>query len=126
MRYNKALAERDREIKRQRKIDEEIQERMSEIDRRIESRNAVMPIIQNIIWRKEHEELISKKDEVKNKLVGTLPYKLWIVCWDLLNDDYWQIQADIQRGKITHDEVLQVVEKMNSIHPIVDTEYVFV
>ena len=123
MKYNKVLSERDKEIKRQRKFDEDVTQKIAEIDRRIESRNTVMPIIQNIVWRKEHEELINKKDEIKNKLVGTLPYKLWIVCWDLLNDDYYQIEADMQRGKVTINEVKEVLEKMNSIHNIIGYQF---
>lgn len=121
--YNRTLKERDREIKRQRKIDESIQENIKAIDKRINDRNVVMPIIENIIMRKEHEEKIAKKNDIKEKLVGTLQYKYWVICWDLLNDNYFQIESDIQNGKTTMAEVNEIKQKINSIHDIISYEF---
>ncbi|MGL5329911.1 MAG: hypothetical protein ACRDD7_11620 [Peptostreptococcaceae bacterium] len=71
----------------------------------------------------EEKRIVQCKNDIRDTLAGTLPYKLWIVCYDLLCDNWYQIESDIQRGKITLEEVEEVKAKMNSIHNIIGYQF---
>ena len=81
-------------------------------------------MINNIDDSLKYYDIAMKRKNVKQTLRGTLEYKKWIILWDLVNTDYYHIAHDIRTGKITIDDVKDVIYRGNCIENIFDEDFI--
>ena len=110
---------------KQLKKDQRIQElKLIELDNKIKENSLISPRIESIKLERELQELTNKKIEVKNILVKSLPYKEYIIMYDLFNGSYYNFNNDINKGKIIKDNIINVIDKINSIYNIINKKLV--
>ena len=91
-----------------------------EFDNKIKESSLINPRIESIKLERQLQELTNKKIEIQNKLVKILPYKEYIIMYDLFNNSYYNFNNDINKGKIIKDNILNVIDKINNIHNIIN------
>ena len=95
-----------------------------ELDNRIKESSLISPLIESIKLERQLQELTNNKIEIQNILVKTLPYKEYIIMYDLFNGSYYNFNNDINKGKIIKDNIINVIDKINAIHNIINKKLV--
>ena len=84
-------------------------------------------------WEKKEQELAEKKQEerinLKNQILADLQgnnkfqYNQFLILWDVITNNYSQIQSDIQKEKINKSDITQVFEFIQSYSNELINEY---
>lgn len=61
--------------------------------------------------QKRREELIKEKSNFLNSIGKyELPYRQFLIIWDLLHCNHYQIEADYKKGRITKNDINKVLK----------------
>jgi len=77
---------------------------------------------------KEQEELFLRQcKQFVESIAGTLPYKEFLIAWDIANRNRYQIEADLYNKKITLEQVQKIIELakkyINNLEDYIYIEY---
>lgn len=118
MSYTKLQEQWRKEYIKKQEQNRQYEQKMYDIDEKIKVNQIMSNFYNDRKLEQEQEELTRKKIEVKEKLVGALSYKQWIILWDFLNGSLYEIENSLSKGKITEQDIFYVMDKANSIHNI--------
>ena len=85
---------------------------MQELDEKINNNIALSIITEDIKRRQEQEQRIKEKDGVIIEVRSNNPfneYKEFLIYWDIITENYYQIEGDLRKGKITIDSIKKVI-----------------
>lgn len=118
MSYSKLEKQWHKDFLKRQEQEQQQEQKIRDIDEKIKVNQILSPMFEERKQRTEQQEIIRQKNEIKNILVGTLPYKQWLILWDFLNEDISQIKTDLAKGKIQEQDIFYVMDKANNIHNI--------
>lgn len=80
---------------------------------------------------KEQEELFLRQcKQFIESIAGTLPYREFLIAWDIINRNRYQIEADLYNKKITREQVQKIIELakiyINNLEDYIYIEYLIV
>lgn len=109
MSFTKIMKQRSKELQIKRK--QEHEEYKSEQERQMKLTSDLI----HYNFQMEREYVLNREKELQkeydNKIsfldihAKTLPYKLWLTLRDIINNDYFQIESDLSKGKISQNEL---------------------
>lgn len=112
MSYTKLVKQWKKEFKRERKREEKINKRMQELDEKINNNMVLSIITEDIKRRQEQEQRIKEKDSIILEIRNNNPfidYKEFLIYWDIMTENYYQIESDLLKNKISIDSIKKVI-----------------
>jgi len=94
------------------------------LDEKVKESSLINQFIEGIKAEDKRKILLDNKIEIGNKLVKVLSYSDYIILYDLFNGSYYNLTNDINKSKITINNVISVIDKINGIHDIVNKNQV--
>lgn len=76
-----------------------------------------------IDYRENLNIAISKMDLIT--IIKRLTYSQWIILYDLLNGSYYHIKDDLNKGKISNNDIENVLKNIHSLGINYNKEYLF-
>ncbi len=82
-------------------------------------------------WNEEtkRQKIIEDKRQVLLSFAGRLPYKQYLILYDLCHGSYYELAEALERNKINHDDINSVLDMINIDYPNmfnVDQVYEFI
>ena len=112
MSYSKLVKQWKKESKQRRKQEEKINKKMQELDEKINNNMVLSIITEDITRRQEQEQRIKEKDSIILEIRSNnhfIEYKEFLIYWDIMTENYYQIEGDLKKGKITINSIKKVV-----------------
>lgn len=104
-------------------------EKIIELETRIKEREILSHYSEQIKHEQEIENILKAKNDIKKAMLKIYGgrngnYKKWIIVWDLLNNNYYEIENSLLKAKITKDDIIEVINNCNDVHNIFDINLV--
>lgn len=116
---------------RQRKFIKELKQARIE-KRKEEQRKEEINFVKYLQEKKEQKELQEAQEQKainKSQLLAKVQknnlfkYKQFLILWDVLTDNYYQIEADLKRSKINIDDVKRVFDYIDNFNSDIICSY---